>query len=330
MEKFVVETENHNFKRFNPRSLLRRYEGNPVLRPEEWPYPVNAVFNPGAVQFDGETLLLVRVEDLRGFSHLTIARSRDGKKGWRIDPEPTLIPDERYQEEQWGLEDPRIVWLEDREEYAITYVSFSKGGPVVSLMTTRDFLSFRRFGALLPPEDKDASLFPCQFNGRYALIHRPIIRGEAHIWLSLSPDLVHWGHHRILIPVRPGWWDCHRVGLGPPPIKTDEGWLVIYHGVRLTASGALYRVGLALLDLDEPWKIINRSDEWVFSPSERYEQVGDVPGVTFPTGAIVDEKINQVRIYYGAADSTVALTIGDLRALLEYVKSSSRVQPAYP
>ena len=298
--------------------LLKRCEGNPILVPGHWPYPVNAVFNPGAVEFGGEVLLLVRVEDFRGFSHLTVAKSPDGYANWTISPEPTLSPDPGYAEERWGLEDPRIVWLPEREEYAITCVSFSKGGPVVSLITTRDFREFTRHGALVPPEDKDASLFPRTFRGRYALIHRPIIRGEAHIWISFSPDLRYWGEHRVLLPVRPGWWDCHRVGLGPPPIETDEGWLLIYHGVRVTASGSLYRVGLALLDLDEPWRVVRRASTWIFGPREDYEFRGDVPGVTFPTGVVL--RGDKLLIYYGAADKVVCLAEASLRELLDFLR----------
>ncbi len=301
--------------------LFRRYQGNPVLTSAQWPYSANAVFNPGATKYNGETLLLLRVEDMRGFSHLTIARSKDGKTDWRIAPTPTLKPSVRYKEERWGLEDPRIVWLEDQEKYAITYVSFSTGGPLVSLVLTKDFQTFTRFGALLPPEDKDASLFPRLINGRFVLIHRPIIRGEAHIWICFSPDLKHWGDHRMLIPVRPGWWDSHRVGLGPPPIETPEGWLVIYHGVRITASGSLYRIGLVLLDLEQPWRVVCRSDDWVFAPQESYERVGDVPGVVFPSGAIVDPEANELRLYYGAADTTVGLATADMDQLIEYIKS---------
>ncbi len=298
--------------------LFRRYGGNPVLSPDMWPYPANSVFNPGAVEHGGETLLLVRVEDFRGFSHLTIARSADGLGGWEISPRPTLLPDPGYAEERWGLEDPRIVWLPDRGEYAITYVSFSKGGPVVSLITTPDFQQFTRHGALVPPEDKDAALFPVTFRGKYALIHRPIIRGQAHIWISFSPDLRYWGDHRILLPVRPGWWDCHRVGLGPPPIGTEEGWLLIYHGVRITASGSLYRVGLALLDPDEPWRVVRRASSWVLGPREGYEFHGDVPGVTFPTGAIVSK--GTLRLYYGAADKVVCLAYADLDDILLFLR----------
>jgi predicted GH43/DUF377 family glycosyl hydrolase len=308
-----------------PKGLFSRYDKNPILTATEWPYPANAVFNPGAVQVDGQTLLLVRVEDMRGFSHLTAARSRDGKTDWQIDPHPTLQPNGEYREEQWALEDPRIVWLEEEGRYAVTYVSFSQGGPLVSLATTTDFRTFTRYGALVPPEDKDACLFPRRFGGRFALIHRPMIREEAHIWISFSPDLKHWGDHRVLIHTRPGWWDSRRVGLGAQPIETLDGWLILYHGVRSTAAGAIYRVGLALLDLEEPWRIIRRSDEWVLGPREPYERLGDVPDVVFPTGAILDRNANEFRLYYGAADSTVGLALADPTELIEYIKSCPSV-----
>lgn len=301
------------------RRLFTRFGGNPILSPERWPYPANSTFNPGAVRHSGETCLLVRVEDMRGYSHLTFARSRDGATNWQIDEEPTLLPDPVYNEEQWGIEDPRIVWLPEREEYAVTYVSFSKDGPMVSLALSKDLHKFVRKGAMLPPEDKDASLFPRLINDRYVLIHRPIIRGEAHIWISFSPDLKYWGDHKILIPVRPGRWDSTRVGLGPPPIETREGWLIIYHGVRITVSGSLYRVGLALLDLEKPWEIIRRSEEWVFGPAETYERVGDVPGVTFPTGTVLNEAGGELLMYYGAADTSVCLATANLDDILDYL-----------
>ena len=311
-----------------PDRLFRRYSGNPILTGSIWSYPVNAVFNPGATKFQDETILLVRVEDLRGFSHLTLAKSEDGKTNWRVSSHLTLKPEISVGEEQYGLEDPRIVWLEEEEKYAITYVSFSRGGPLVSLMMTEDFQKFHRMGPLLPPADKDASLFPRRFKGRFALIHRPIIRGEAHIWICFSPDLKHWGDHRVLIPTRAGWWDCHRVGLGAPPIETPEGWLLIYHGVRRAASGSIYRVGLALLDLDEPWELIFRSDQWILSPAEPYEQIGNVPGVVFPTGAVVDRDTNELRLYYGAADTAVGLATADLSELIQCIKQTIRREPS--
>ncbi len=304
-----------------PNNMFERYKGNPILVPDRWPYPANATFNPGTVRHNGDTLLLVRVEDMRGFSHLTFARSSDGKTNWQIDEKPTLLPDRNFNEEHWGIEDPRIVWLEDVKRYAVTYVSFSKDGPVVSLALSEDLHRFDRRGAMLPPEDKDASLFPRLIDGKYVMIHRPIIRGEAHIWIAYSPDLVHWGEHQILLPVRPGWWDSTRVGLGPPPIETEEGWLIIYHGVRNTVSGSLYRVGLALLDLEDPRRIRNRCDQWVFGPHEDYERVGDVPGVTFPTGTVYDPETDELHMYYGAADTCVCLATAKMQDLLEHLLS---------
>ncbi|MBS3786971.1 glycosidase [Candidatus Bipolaricaulota bacterium] len=305
----------------NPREIFNRYAGNPILKAEEWPYVVNSVFNPGATKLDGETILLCRVEDCRGFSHLTVARSQDGKTGWKVDDNPTLSRSEEFHEEQWGLEDPRIVWFAPMEKYAITYTSFSPAGPQVSLAFTEDFETFDKRGVMLSPEDKDASLFPRKFGDRYVLIHRPIVRGEQHIWISFSPDLVHWGEHEILITRRSGWWDDAKVGLGPQPIETEEGWLIIYHGVRETASGSLYRVGLALLDRNDPTKVIKRADPWVMGPREDYEYRGDVPGVVFPTGAVVDnqEESKKLRIYYGAADSSIGVATAELDDLLQYL-----------
>lgn len=301
--------------------LFKRYEGNPIMIPANWPYAANAVFNPAAIKLNAETLLLVRVEDMRGFSHLTVARSNDGFTDWQIDSEPTLQADQSSREEKWGLEDPRIVWLEEQKQFGITYTSFSEGGPVVSLAITKNFRTFARLGALLPPEDKDACLFPRRFKGRFALIHRPIVRGEAHMWISFSPDLKHWGDHRPLIKTRAAYWDCHRVGLACQPIETAQGWMVFYHGVRSTTAGAIYRVGLALLDLEEPWKVLRRSDEWVLGPREIYERIGDVSGVVFPSGVTVVKETDQLNLYYGAADSTVAVATANLSELLEYIMS---------
>jgi len=306
--------------------LFKKFDGNPILTPEDWPYPTNAVFNPGAAKLNDETLLLVRVEDMRGFSHLTVARSADGFTNWQIDPTPTLEADQSSREERWGLEDPRIVWLQEQKQFAVTYVSFSEGGPVISLAITKNFRTFARLGTLLPPEDKDACLFPHRFNGRFALIHRPIVRGEAHIWLSFSPDLKHWGDHQLLVRTRAGYWDCHRVGLACQPIETPQGWLLFYHGVRSTTAGQIYRVGLALLDRSAPWKVLRRSDEWILGPRAYYERVGDVGGVVFPTGAVVRKEADQLDLYYGAADCAVAVATAKLSDVLDYIMSCPQAE----
>ena len=308
---------------YQENMLFKRYEGNPVLMPSMWPYRVNAVFNSAATIYDGKILLLARVEDMRGFSHLCKATSVDGFTDWKIDKQPTMVPQpDEFPEETYGLEDPRIVKLEDENRYAIVYTSFSKSGPLVSLATTEDFEKFRRYGVVMPPDDKDASLFPRKFKDRYVLLHRPSPTSYmlgAHIWISYSPDLKHWGDSAILLPARTGsWWDAYKVGLGPQPIETSEGWLIIYHGVKTTAAGSLYRLGLALLDLDDPSKVIKRCDEWVFGPNEYYERVGDVPDVTFPCGIVL--KGDQLIMYYGAADTTLAIATASIHEVLDFVR----------
>jgi predicted GH43/DUF377 family glycosyl hydrolase len=302
-------------------TLFTKYDKNPIITPNDWPYPANAVFNPGAAQVDGETLLLVRVEDMRGFSHLTVARSKDGFTDWTIDPQPTLEANSNCREERWGLEDPRIVWLEEQKQFAVTYVSFSEGGPVVSLAITKNFRTFARLGTLLPPEDKDACLFPRRFGGRFVLIHRPIVRGEAHIWISFSPDLKHWGDHQLLVRTRAAYWDCHRVGLACQPIETPQGWLLFYHGVRSTTASQIYRCGLVLLDLNAPWKVLRRSNEWILGPQALYERVGDVSDVVFPTGAVVNKADDLLHLYYGAADYTIAVATAKLSDCVDYIMS---------
>jgi predicted GH43/DUF377 family glycosyl hydrolase len=311
--------------------LFRRYECNPILTAADWPYQANSVFNAGATLLPGgDTLLLVRVEDRRGISHLTSARSKDGFKNWVVDPEPTFMPDpQNYPEEVWGVEDPRITHIEELERYAVVYTSYSTSGPLVSLALTSDFREFQRKGVVMPPEDKDAALFPCRFNGRWALIHRPIAnfpQNRANIWISFSPDLKHWGDHTVVLEARRGaWWDANKIGLSPQPIETSEGWLIIYHGVRMTPAGCLYRLGLALLDRDNPLEVVRRGDEWIFGPDEPYERVGDVGDVVFPCGATCNPSNGEVRIYYGAADTAIAVACGKLSDLLDWLNNHSQV-----
>lgn len=307
----------------HPRAgqLFARDAKNPILTPADWPYTVNAVFNPGAVLGkNGETILLVRVEDRAGRSHLTVARSSDGLTDWAIEPRPFIQPEDRYAD-QWGAEDPRITEIDGT--YFIAYTGFSPSGPLVVLAATVDFADYSLCSVVAPPEDKDAALFPVRFDDRYALFHRPVASGAhgvaPNIWISFSPDLAHWGDHRVVIESRrSGYWDREKVGLGPPPFESRWGWLILFHGVKSTAAGSLYRAGLALLDRDDPTVVLARSAEWVFGPEAAYELQGDVPGVVFPTGW-VPLPDGRLRMYYGAADSTIAAataTVEDLVAFL--------------
>ena len=314
----VLKIKNHTIK-----ELFNRHPHNPIISINDIPYKANSVFNAGAVKVNEKVFLLMRVEDRRGISHLTLAQSKNGINNWQINSQPTLIPSpDEYPEEVWGIEDPRIIFLEEKKLWAITYTAYSKGGPLVSLTTTRDFQNFTRYGSVMPPEDKDAALFPIRFDGRWAMIHRPVSyhpTPKANIWISFSPDLKHWGDHQILIKARKGsWWDANKIGLSPPPLRTDEGWLILYHGVKITASGIIYRLGLALLDILNPRNLIARSDEWIFSPTESYEVYGDVDKVVFPCGWIQEN--NTILLYYGCADSCIGLATANLSELLDWLK----------
>jgi predicted GH43/DUF377 family glycosyl hydrolase len=303
-------------------TLFHRHEENPILTAAHWPYPAHTVFNAGATRLpDGTTLLLCRVEDRRGHSHLCAARSDNGVNGWVIDSEPTLLPDpEKYPEELWGIEDPRITFVEEIGRYVVAYTAFSRGGPGVALALTEDFRRFERYGLVMQPDDKDAALLPRRINGSFALIHRPLTDSGAHVWISFSPDLRNWGGHRLVLPARRGaWWDANRVGLSPPLIETARGWLMLYHGVRRTAAGSLYRLGVALLDLETAQHCLRRGDSWIFGPEAVYEREGDVGYVTFPCGYTLGGDGDVINLYYGAADTSVALATGRVSELLAWL-----------
>lgn len=306
------------------RELFDRHPGNPILTSSDWPYPANAVFNPAAALVDGETVLLVRVEDLRGISHLTVARSANGLDGWRVDGEPLLAPTAGIESEQWGFEDPRVVWLPELELWAITCTTYGPVGPAVYLATTADFRSVERRGITMPAEDKNAALLPERIDGKWILFHRPsvgaVVGSGGEIVLSRSGDLVSWSlAEQVLAPRAGAWWDSRRIGLGPPPVRTEHGWLILYHGVKDTIAGGLYRIGLALADIDEPTRVTHRLSEWVLGPNADYERSGDVPNAVFPCGAIHDATSGELRVYYGAADTSIAVATAQLDELLHAV-----------
>lgn len=303
-------------------SLFTRHPGNPMLAPSRWPYPINAVMNAGATTVDGETVLLCRVEDRRGISHLTVARSKDGYSNWIVEDEPLIAPSEDHPEERWGVEDPRITRIDEIDGWAISYTAFAPGGPGISLATTHDFKTIKRYGLVRVPEDKNGVVLPRRVNGKWVLFHRPttVIGARSDVWLTRSADLASWSSPEPVLMTREGgWWDSARVGMGPPPLETSEGWLVVYHGVRQTVAGALYRAGLALLELENPSKVLHRSDDWILGAQTPYELMGDVPGVVFPCGLIHVEGTDELRLYYGAADTCIGLATGSFSRVMEYV-----------
>jgi len=301
---------------------LQRYEGNPILTAQHFPRPVNSVFNAGATKHGDEYILLNRVEDLEGISCLWIARSPDGFH-FTPDPEPAMVrategPYAVY--EEYGIEDPRITRIDD--VYYITYTCYSKYAPCVGLARTRDFRTFERMGVISLPDNKDVVLFPEKIGGRYARLDRPSIRiGKCDvggdIWISYSPDLLHWGDPRPVMRPRPGQWDSKKIGAGAPPIKTEQGWLEIYHGVRETGSGVLYRLGAVLLDLQDPSRVIGRASEAILSPIAPEDFLGNVMNVVFTCGAILEDD-GELKVYYGAADQVMCLgtaSVDDLISL---------------
>jgi predicted GH43/DUF377 family glycosyl hydrolase len=299
--------------------LFMRSPRNPIITARDLPYHANAVFNAGAADLGDEVLLLVRVETTSGRSHLIVARSKDGITDWRFEEKALLHPAQGFEYETNGVEDCRLTWIAEKKCWAIAYSAYSDYGPGVALATTKDFKTVERLGMVLPPDNKNAGLFPRTFNGLYALLHRPSTGGGS-AWISYSPDLVYWGKPQVVIPVRGGpWWDGARVGAGLPPIETREGWLVIYHGVKHVVNDPIYRLGAALFDLNEPHRLIARTRQWLLSPQKPYERTGDAPNVVFANGGFV--RGDDLWIYYGAADSCICLATAKLADVLTAVSN---------
>ena len=177
----------------------------------------------------------------------------------------------------------------------------------------------------MQPEDKDAALLPRRINGCWALIHRPVSAKGTNMWISYSPDLRYWGNHKLMLVARKGaWWDANKIGLSPPPIEIPQGWLTIYHGVRQTPASSIYRLGLALFDLHTPERCLKRSNEWMFGPEEAYERRGDVDDVVFPCGYTIASDGDTIQMYYGVADSSIALATGSIRTMVEWLEQHSK------
>ena len=267
--------------------LFQRHKHNPILTAANWPYQVNSVFNPGATLLATAPLCYYAAWRIGAVIPIYAphAPRMESILGDRLPPTFMADPGTLSRRNYGASKTPRITYVPELGQYAIVYTAYASGGPGVALALTKDFHSFERYGVIMQPEDKDAALLPRRIDGRWALIHRPVGPNSAHMWISYSSDLRNWGSHKKILEARlGGWWDANKIGLSPPPIETSEGWLVIYHGVKQNASGAIYRLGLALFDLNEPERCLKRGDEWVFAPEEPYEQHGDVDKVVFPCG----------------------------------------------
>ena len=298
---------------------LLRYKSNPILTKENVPFKVNSIFNPGAVKIDNKYLLLCRVEMPSGRSSFVIAESNDGYN-FTVADKPTLTPldhKEHFEYVEWGIEDARINPLEGK--YYLTYTGYSKNMPLVILTETKDFKNFKIHGPISEPSNKDSSLFPEKINGYYYKIDRPSAEDRRDIWISRSPDLIHWGSPRNLMQPEQGTWENDKIGSSSNPIKTDQGWLMLYHGVRGFGITSLYKLGVVLLDLDEPWKVIGKSKEPILIPEEDYERIGDVNNVVFSNGWVVEDD-GSVKIYYSGADTNICVAETSLNELIAVCK----------
>jgi beta-1,4-mannooligosaccharide/beta-1,4-mannosyl-N-acetylglucosamine phosphorylase len=298
-----------------------RYEKNPILTADDVPYPCNTVFNAAACRYKNFYILLLRIEDLRGHSHLTLARSNNGYD-FSIDSSPLIKPSDEPEYkvyEEYGVEDPRITLIDGT--YYICYTAYGPFGVRVGIGSTSDFVTFERISLATEVDNKDAVLFPERIKGEYAIINRPGGMGgkKGSLWISYSPDLIYWGKSAVLMEPEPGW-GSHKLGISTPPIKTEKGWLSLYHGVRTTAGGNLYRIGAMLMDLEDPAKVTGYTTHFIFGPSAVYERTGDVPNVVFPCGII--QEGNRIKMYYGAADTCIALAEADLSDILRLCDNS--------
>jgi predicted GH43/DUF377 family glycosyl hydrolase len=295
--------------------IVRRYAHNPILTKRQIPYAVETVHNAAVVKHDGEYIMLFRSHLRTGRSIIGLARSPDGFN-FTADAQPFLVPERdgpfaAY--EEFGVEDPRVTRLEDC--YVITYSAYSRSGVRIALARTKDFAAVERVSLITQADHRNVVLFPEKFNGLYARLDRPHSEITPwSIWISYSPDLCFWGTSELLMKPEPYHWDEMKIGPGAPPIKTERGWLSIYHGVFRTMDGAVYRLGVALHDLQNPAKVIGVSDSWILQPEDPWETTGYVHNVVFTCGA-VPEPDGTVKIYWGAADTVMCVgeaTVSDL------------------
>jgi beta-1,4-mannooligosaccharide/beta-1,4-mannosyl-N-acetylglucosamine phosphorylase len=299
--------------------IFTRHAERPLLTPADLPFQANGVLNPAVAEMGDEVILLLRIELPEGISEIRVARSRNGVDGWRLAERPLLQPDlPDYPYEEWGCEDARVTQI-DHQRWIIAYTAYSRYGPAVALAETADFETVKRLGVVLPPTNKDAALFPHRMEDTWFMLHRPVTGGQEHIWYATAvKEFVHWSLPGVLLPERGGpWWDGLRVGVGAPPIATDEGWLLIYHGAKDMGGRSVYRLGLALLDLENPRRLLARASRWVFAPETDYEQHGLVPDVVFTCGALL--RGEELWMYYGAADTVVGLATAKVGDLLSFV-----------
>jgi predicted GH43/DUF377 family glycosyl hydrolase len=304
--------------------IVHRYEGNPILTRTDVPYPVATVHNAGVVKHQGRYMMLFRSHEHNGRSVIGLATSDDGYR-FNVAPDPFLRPATEgpfAEYEEYGVEDLRICAIDG--SYLLTYSAYSRYGVRVALARTTDFIDVERIAIITEADYRNVVIFPERFDGYYARLIRPHSEiSPWSIWISYSPDLIHWGNSRVVMRPVVYHWDEMKIGPGATPIRTPQGWLHIYHGVFATMDGSVYRLGVALHDLNDPAHIIGVADDWILQPEAPWELVGYVHNVVFTCGA-VEEEDGTVKIYWGAADSVMCVGSARIDDLINLCLNHSR------
>ena len=305
----------------NCQEVIWRSQHNPII-PWDKLRCSNSIFNSAVVPFQDEFAGVFRVDHRDRKQYLHAGRSKDGLD-WDISEEPIAFQDadQDISEFQFAY-DPRVCQIEQRY-----YITWCNGyyGPTVGLAYTDDFTTFHQLENPTMPYNRNGVLFPRKIAGHYHLLSRPCGPGHnayGSIFCSRSRDLHNWGHHRFVLGPTAGW-QMTKVGAGPVPIETTEGWLLIYHGVLESCNGFVYSMGVALLDIDRPWIVRDRARAYILAPRTIYEQVGDVPNVVFPCAALTDAATGRIALYYGAADTTTCLAFTSVNRLVDFIRLNS-------
>jgi beta-1,4-mannooligosaccharide/beta-1,4-mannosyl-N-acetylglucosamine phosphorylase len=307
----------------NNSEVVWRYSANPII-PRDLIPSSNSIFNSAVVPYKDGFAGVFRSDNKKREMNLHCGLSKDGLS-WNIDHLPIAWESKNPEISRFEYRyDPRVAWIEDR-----FYVTWCNGfhGPTIGIGYTFDFETFHFLENALLPYNRNGVLFPRKIKGKYVMLSRPSDNGHTpfgNIYLSQSPDLIYWGEHRFVMGTKSGW-QATKIGAGPNPIETPEGWLLFYHGVLTSCNGFVYSFGAALLDLDEPWKVIYRGGPYLLSPQTDYECVGDVPNVAFPCSALYDEPSGRIAIYYGGADTVTALGFCKMSEVLDFLNDNSEL-----
>ncbi len=304
--------------------VVWRHSGNPLIGRRPFP-GAQGVYNSAVIDYEGEFIGVLRVEHTDSMPRLHLARSKDALH-WEIESVKIEISSSDPEIGRGAYTyDPRVCLIDDT--YYVTWCN-DYHGPTIGVAQTKDFKTFEQLENAFLPFNRNGVLFPRKFDGNFLMFSRPSDNGHTpfgDIYISQSPDMIHWGRHRFVMGPGGQWWQSTKVGAGPIPIETTEGWLMFYHGVITNCNGYVYSMGAVLLDIDEPWKVLFRTNRYLLHPEASYETTGFVPNVCFPCASLADAETGRLAIYYGAADTYTCLCYAQVDEVIDFLKANSRL-----